>query len=254
MQGYIERHISTTIEKHMENFPCVALLGSRQVGKSTLAQKYISTHQNAIYVDLEDPVDYAKLTDPSAFLNTNSDKLICFDEIQRFPEIFEIFRSYLDKGQRNGQLLLLGSASRDLLKQSSETLAGRISYLNVSPLLVNEIDDIDKLWIQGGLPNSYLKNEEFSYEWRTNYIRTFLERDIPNLGIRIPPMTLRRFWQMLAHSNGQLLNQAKLGDSLGVSSTTIKKYVDILEGTFVVTQLQPYRANVKKRLVKLFYP
>ncbi len=250
MQGYVEREVSQIIKQHMENFPSVALLGARQVGKSTLAKKYISSVENAIYMDLEDPVDFAKLSDPSAFLQANSDKLICFDEIQRFPEIFQIFRGYLDRGKRNGQLLLLGSASRDLIRQSSESLAGRISYLNINPFLVSEIENLDKLWVQGGFPKSYLMDEHFSYEWRTNYISNFLERDIPNLGIKIPPLTLRRFWQMLAHSNGQLLNQAKLGSSLGVSSTTIKKYLDILEGTFVVKQLLPFHANVKKRLVK----
>ncbi len=250
MHTYIKRDIDVTIGKHLDNFPCVAILGPRQVGKSTLVKEFIKSVKNSIYIDLEDPIDFAKLNDPSAFLAINADKLICFDEIQRYPEIFQIFRSHLDKGQRNGQLLLLGSASRDLIRQSSESLAGRISYLHVSPFLVNEIEDVNKLWLQGGFPDSYLKNEEFSYEWRTNYIRNFIERDIPKLGINIPAVTLRRFWQMLAHSNGQILNQAKLGTSMGLTSTTIKKYIDILEGTFAIRQLQPFYLNIKKRLVK----
>jgi predicted AAA+ superfamily ATPase len=250
MQTLVTRKIADKLTKHMDNFPCVVLLGARQVGKSTLAKSYVKNRPNSIYLDLEDPVDLAKLTEPSSFLAANSDKLICLDEIQRYPEIFQIFRSYLDKGNRNGQLLLLGSASRDLIRQSSETLAGRVSYLEISPFLANEITDINKLWVQGGYPDSYLKDEEFSFEWRKNYIRTFLERDIPNLGIRIPAVTLRRFWQMLAHSNGQLLNYAKLASAMGVAAGTIKNYIDILEGTFVIYQLRPFHTNTKKRLIK----
>ncbi|MGB0453469.1 MAG: ATP-binding protein [Bacteriovoracaceae bacterium] len=230
----------------MDNFPCVALLGARQVGKSTLAKRHINSIENAVYLDLEDPVDFAKLSDPSAYFAANSDKLICIDEIQRYPEIFQILRGHLDRGQRNGQLLILGPASRDLIRQSSETLAGRISYLNINPFQINEVDDLQKLWLQGGYPNSYLKEREFSFEWRKNYIRTFLERDIPNLGFNIPAMTLRRLWQMLAHSNGQLLNQSRIGESLGLSSTTIKKHIDLLEGTFVIRQLPAYFTNTKK--------
>jgi len=250
MQTYVERAIFPSIEKHLENFPCVALLGARQVGKSTLAKKYIQSVENAIYLDLEDPVDMAKLRDVSAFLEVNSDKLICFDEIQRYPDIFQVFRSYLDKGKRHGQLLLLGSASRDLIRQSFESLAGRISYLEVTPFLANEVGDFKKLWLQGGYPESYLKESEFSDEWRRNYIQSFLERDIPNLGIKIAPRNLRRFWQMLAHSNGQLLNKAKLASSMGMTAPTITHYLDILEGTFILTQLQAYSSNAKKRLVK----
>jgi predicted AAA+ superfamily ATPase len=250
MQTYVKRNVALKISDHMKNFPAVALLGPRQSGKSTMAKRYIESIPNSVYLDLEDPVDFSKLTDPSAFLAANANKLICFDEIQRYPEIFPIFRSHLDRGNRPGQLLLLGSASRDLIRQSSESLAGRISYLNVTPFLANEVDDINRLWLQGGFPQSYLKSDEFSNEWRTNYIRTFLERDIPNLGIRIPAATLRRFWQMLAHSNGQLLNMSKLASSMGTSSTTIKSYIDILEGTFIIRQLSPFSANTKKRLVK----
>jgi predicted AAA+ superfamily ATPase len=250
MQTYYERKKHTIIEKHLTSFPCVALLGARQVGKSTLAKKIISQKENSIYIDLEDPRDYAKLQEPMAFLDANSNALICIDEIQRYPDLFTVLRSYIDNNQRNGQLLLLGSASRDLIRQSSESLAGRISYIEINPFTVTEIEDPKKLWIQGGYPDSYKLDEEMSFEWRKNYVRTFLERDIPQLGIKVPAETLRRFWTMLGHCNGQLLNSAKLASSMGVSNPTIKHYLDILEGAFVVRQLPPYYTNTKKRLIK----
>lgn len=250
MQSLIKRDIYQKIRDHLENFKCVALLGPRQVGKSTLSKLILDANPNSVYLDLEDPVDFAKLSDPSAYLDANKDKLICLDEIQRYPELFTILRGHLDRGQRDGQLLILGSASPLLIRQSSETLAGRISFIEITPFLANEIDDTKKLWVQGGFPESYLKSEEFSFEWRKNYIQTFLERDIPNLGINIPALTLRRLWQMLAHSNGQLLNKSKLGQALGVSANTIQKYLDILEGTYIIRQLQPFHTNTKKRLVK----
>lgn len=228
----------------------MALLGPRQTGKSTLSKLILSELSHSVYLDLEDPMDLAKLDDPSAFLEANKDKLICLDEIQRYPDLFPILRGYLDRGGRNGQMLLLGSASPLLIRQSSESLAGRISYLEITPFLANEIDDIQKLWVQGGYPESYLKDEFFSFEWRKNYIQTFLERDIPSLGINVSAQTLRRFWQMLAHSNGQLLNKSKLGAALGFSGNTIQRYLDILEGTYIIRQLQPFYANTKKRLVK----
>jgi len=250
MHTYIKRSVHTKIIKHLDNFKCVALLGPRQTGKSTLTKIILKSNPNSVYLDLEDPTDFAKLNDPSAFLEANKEKLICLDEIQRYPELFPILRGYLDRGRRNGQLLILGSASPDLIRQSSETLAGRISYIEITPFLINEVDDAQKLWVQGGYPDSYLKNEEFSSEWRKNYIQTFLERDIPNLGVNIPSITLRRLWQMLAHSNGGLLNKSKLGSALGVSANTIQKYLDILEGTYIIRQLQPFHTNTKKRLVK----
>lgn len=246
----VKRTIHQKIINHLGNFKCVALLGPRQIGKSTLSKLILESYPNATYLDLEDPVDFAKLNDPPAYLEANKNKLICLDEIQRYPELFSTLRGYLDRGQRNGQLLILGSASPLLIRQSSETLAGRISFIEVTPFLSNEVNDTKKLWVQGGFPESYLKNEEFSFEWRKNYIQTFLERDIPNLGINIPLLTLRRLWQMLAHSNGQLLNKSKLGQALGVSANTIQKYLNILEGTYIIRQLQLFHSNTQKRLVK----
>ena len=250
MHGYHNRIKEKIIQKHLRAFPCVALLGARQVGKSTLAKYILTYFKGSIYLDLEDPRDLAKLQDPLVFLEANSDKLICIDEVQRKPEIFQIFRTYLDQRNRVGQLLLLGSASRDLIKQSSESLAGRISYIEISPFTAHEVDDLNKLWVQGGYPVSYQLDADMSYDWRINYIRTFLERDIPQLGINIPAQTLRRFWTMLAHLNGTLLNASNLASSMGVSVPTIKNYLDILEGTFIIRQLRPYHSNTKKRLVK----
>ena len=250
MQTYVPRNCETIIKKHLTSFPCVTLLGSRQVGKSTLAKRIISAIPGSIYLDLEDPRDLNKLNDPLAFLEANKDYLICIDEVQRLPEIFQIFRTYLDQTKRPGQLLLLGSASKELIRQSSESLAGRISYLEISPFIASEVEDLPRLWLQGGYPDSYLKDPELSFDWRINYIRTFLEMDIPALGIGIPAETLKRFWTMLAHLNGGLLNSAKLASSMGLSAPTIKRYLDILEGTFVIRQLKPFYTNTKKRLIK----
>ena len=250
MQTYIPRIKETLIRKHLDAFPCVTLLGARQVGKSTLARKLLANIQNSIYLDMENPRDYAKLQDPLSFLEANRSQLICIDEVQRYPEIFQVFRVYLDQTSRPGQLLLLGSASKDLIRQSSETLAGRISYIEINPFVASEVSDLNRLWVQGGYPVSYQQDSEISFDWRVNYIRTFLERDIPSLGIRIPAETLSRFWRMLAHMNGSVLNASKLASSMGVSVPTIKNYLGILEGTFVIRQLRPFFTNTKKRLVK----
>jgi len=250
MQSYIRRLHEITIIKHLEVFPAVALLGARQVGKSTLARIILELVDNSIYLDLEDPRDFAKLQEPLTFLEENSNSLICIDEVQRYPEIFQQFRSYLDKNNRPGQLLILGSASRDLIKQSSETLAGRISYIEIDPFTASEVDDLKRLWLQGGYPVSFTLDTDLSFDWRINYIRTFLERDIPQLGFNIPAETLKRFWIMLAHINGTILNQSTLASSMGVSVPTIKNYLDILEGTFIIRRLKPFFTNTKKRLVK----
>ncbi|MBC8452796.1 MAG: ATP-binding protein [Spirochaetes bacterium] len=250
MQTYKLRIQEKIIKKHLTAFPAVALLGARQVGKSTLAKKIIGEIGNYIYLDLEDPRDFAKLQEPLAFLEANKEALICIDEVQRHPDIFQVFRVYLDGNNRAGQLLLLGSASRDLIRQSSETLAGRISFIEINPFIASEVEDLQRLWLQGGYPVSYVLDSELSFDWRTNYIRTFLERDIPQLGITIPAETLRRFWTMLAHANGTILNQSTLASSMGVSVPTIRNYLDILEGAFVIRRLKPFFANTKKRLVK----
>jgi len=251
MHSYINRRLTQKVVDGLESYPVVALLGARQVGKSTLAKKISSGFQDAVYLDLESPRDINKLQDPEAFFELNKDSLICLDEIQRMPGLFEVMRAVVDRtGQR---FLVLGSASRDLIRQSSETLAGRIAYLELTPFTLDEIpgDDSINHWLRGGYPKSVLaKNNDVSFEWRLNYIRTFLERDIPQLGFNIPANTLQRLWQMLAHNQGQTLNSAKLGNSLDRSANTVRHYIDILEQTFLIRTLAPYSVNVKKRLVK----
>jgi len=252
MQGYRERNILSDIVKRLHTNPAVALLGARQVGKSTLAEMIIEQFPDAMYLDLERPSDLNKLADTEAFFQQFRNRMICLDEIQRAPELFAVLRGVIDRNKRNGQFLLLGSASRELIKQSSESLAGRISYLEITPFSRAETKDleINKLWLRGGYPRSLLNDDEASFQWREDYIRTFLERDIPQLGFHIPANTLGRFWRMLAHSHGQILNAAKLADSMGVSAHTIRKYIDLLEQTFVVRTLQPWSGNTKKRLIK----
>lgn len=253
MHGIISRNITATIIDRLENTQAVALLGARQVGKSTLAEIILDHYPEALYLDLERPADLNKLTDPEAFFAQFSNRLICLDEIQRTPDIFPILRGVIDRNKTNGQFLILGSASRDLIKQSSESLAGRISYIEITPFTQQEIPFLEKRehWLRGGYPRSILPdNNETSIQWREDYIRTFLERDIPQLGFQIPAHTLGRFWRMLAHSHGQILNSSKLASSMGVSSHTIRKYIDLLEQTFIVRVLPPYSGNTKKRLIK----
>jgi len=257
MQSYIPRLITEGIKQKLENIPAVLILGPRQCGKSTLAKAIISEMTDAIYLDLERPSDINKLTDPEAFFSLNANKLICLDEIQRTPDLFPVLRSVIDENKRNGQFIILGSASHNLIKQSSETLAGRISHFELTPFLFKEISEdhhlnkLRKIWLRGGFPRSYLaSNETESFEWRLDFIRTFLERDIPQIGFRIPAKTLERFWKMCAHLHGQILNSSKLGESLGLSHHTVRSYVDLFDQTFVLRVLRPYEPNLKKRLIK----
>lgn len=253
MHTLIKRKLTDTIVKRLKTNPAVALLGARQVGKSTIAGMVLEYFPDSVYLDLERPADLNKLTDPEAFFGQFKSQLIVLDEIQRIPDLFPVLRSVIDQTNKNSQFLILGSASRDLIKQSSETLAGRLSYIEITPFTRPEVSSIDynTHWIRGGYPRSLLADDdEVSYQWREDYIRTFLERDIPQLGFRIPASTLSRFWRMLAHSHAQVLNSSKLADSMGVSSHTIRKYVDLLGQTFIVRALEPYSANIKKRLTK----
>lgn len=254
---YLSRKIEPELQDCLLDFPAVAVLGPRQCGKSTLARQVIKRHPAAIYLDLESPRDLAKLQEPELFFELHQGKLVCLDEVQLLPGIFTILRSIIDSSRNNSQFLLLGSASRDLIKQSSESLAGRIAYLELTPFLYSEIDraveecDLHKLWLRGGFPDSLLaRAEKTSLRWRENFIRTFLERDIPQLGFRVPASKIRRVWQMCAHNQGQLLNSSQLGSSLGVSHTTFRSYIDLLAETYMIRVLPPYAANLKKRLVK----
>ncbi len=256
---YISRFISNKITELIDEFPAVAILGPRQCGKSTMA-KYISGQiPGSIYLDLENPIDIFKLSEPYPFFVTNTNKLICLDEIQLKPDIFRLMRSTIDESGRNGQFLVLGSASRDLIKQSSESLAGRIIYTELTPFLDCELPDIfdhalninTTYWLRGGFPRSYLANSnQASNRWRNSFIKTFLERDIPQLGFNIPAENIRRLWQMLAHLQGQVINLSQVGSSLGLSHTTIRSYLDLLESTFMIRILKPYHTNIGKRLVK----
>jgi len=251
----IKRKIQAEVEKSLKDFPVVGILGPRQVGKTTLAKEIQKKFRYSIYLDLELPSDLNKLTDPEIFLSDNRQKLIIIDEIQQKSELFPVIRAIIDKERKNGKFLILGSSSPNLLRQSSETLAGRIIFHDLSTLLISETGSekkiIDRLWIRGGFPDSYLAaSENAGIKWRDSFIKTYLERDIPNFGINIPANQLRRFWMMIAHSHGSLWNASKISASLGVSPPTARNYLDILEETFIVRQLLPYYANIKKRIIK----
>ena len=241
------------IDRYLHSHPIVALLGPRQCGKMTLARMYCKEHPSSPkenYFDLENPVDIQRLANPILTLKPIKG-LIIIDEVQRAPELFSILRVLVDQEGMDQKYLILGSASKELIKQSSESLAGRIAYLELTPFSCREADNLERLWLRGGFPKSYLaETEEGSSDWRDFYIRTFLEQDIPNLGIKIPPDSLRRFWIMLSHYHGNIFNASELGRSFGASDVTMRKYLDILTGTFMMRQLQPWHENIGKRQVK----
>ncbi len=252
----IKRERYKTVLDHLAIFPAVALLGPRQVGKTTLA-KDIAADRESIYLDLENPRDRNKLSDTNRYLEEHEDKLVILDEVHRIPELFQTLRGSIDRGRRKGirtgRFLLLGSASMDLLKQTGESLAGRIAFVNLPPFGVLEVrtENKEKLWMRGGFPDSFLmESDHHSMMWRDNFIKTYLERDIPDLGPRIPAETLHRFWTMLAHSQGSVLNAAQLARSLAVDGKSIARYLDLMVDLLLVRRLRPYYANVKKRLVK----
>lgn len=241
------------IDFAFEVHPIVAILGPRQCGKTTISRQFISLQNHfpkENYFDLENDRDIARLKDPLLTLSQLSG-LIVIDEVQKIPELFPQLRVLIDQKELNQRYLILGSASRDLLRQSSETLAVRIGYLELTPFTYEETLDLEKLWLRGGYPLSFLaKNEEVSIAWRKAFIKTYLERDIPNLGIEIAPENLRRFWMMLAHYHGCIFNASEIGRSLALNYKTIKHYADILSGTFMIRQLQPWCENISKRQVK----
>ena len=235
------------VSKLLATFPVTAILGPRQCGKTTLAGLFRADHA----FDLENPRDLARLEQPQLALE-DLRGLIAIDEIQRLPDLFPLLRYLVDRSA-DQTYLILGSASRDLLRQSSETLAGRIAFHQLGGFRVSDVgpEDITTLWLRGGLPRSFLAStEEESLVWRRQYISTFLERDIPQLGITIPARTMRRFWTMLSHYHGQILNYSELSRSFGVSDMTVRKYCEILEGAFMIRLLQPWAANVGKRVVR----
>ena len=258
----IERWINSRLEQALKYQPATALLGPRQAGKTTLARA-IAEKRPSLYLDLESPADLLKLSDPLEFLSRRSDRLIVLDEIQRKPDLFMVLRGLIDEGRRqgrkNGRFLILGSASGDLLRQSGESLAGRITYLELPAfnfletgnLLEAAEKSLRRLWLRGGFPESFLaETPDLSFAWRRDFIRSYLERDIPQTGLRAPAEKTRRLWTMLAHCQGQTLNSSSLAAGLDLNSKTVRCYVDILTDLLLVRRLAPWHVNVKKRLVK----
>lgn len=249
----IQRLQNIAVQAALRKFPVVGLLGPRQVGKTTLARTIGQQQKNrSVYLDLELPSDIAKLIDAELYLSRLSDRLVILDEIQRMPALLPLLRALVDRDRRPGRFLILGSAAPNLIREASETLAGRIVYHELTPFRLSEIaaKDHRKLWIQGGFPDSFLSSEKDSFAWREAFIRTYLERDIPQLGIHIPSLQLRRFWTMTAHYHGQIWNASRIAGSLGITSPTAARYLDLLEGTFILRTLKPYQKNTAKRLVK----
>jgi hypothetical protein len=254
----IKRHLASILEIRLSQSPVVALIGSRQVGKTTLAHG-LTIDKPRHYLDLERPSDVAKLSDPEIYLNKFAGQLVILDEIQRLPELFPVLRSLVDErrraGERSAHFLILGSASPDLLQQSSETLAGRISFLELGPLNLLEIGHdatcLDQHWFRGGYPDSYLSIDDASaVQWCEDFIMSYVERYLPQLGVSSPSIVLRRFCSMLAHQQGSTLNLSQLGNSLDIDGKTVRHYLDLLEGLFIVRRLPAWSRNAGKRMVK----
>jgi predicted AAA+ superfamily ATPase len=260
----IHRTLEDKLIQGLKSMPVVVILGPRQVGKTTLALEFAKTllDKPVHYLDLEFDSDLAKLDDAESYLRRFENQLLVIDEVQRKPDLFRVIRGLVDirkrAGERAGHFLFLGSASKELLQQSSETLAGRIRYLELPPFTVTELHQndplgfsVEKLWFRGGFPDSYLADsEEESWNWRQDFISTYVEKDIPLFGPQVPATRMKRFWTMLAHYHGQQANLSTISKSLDVSHTTIKTYLDILQDFFMVRQVQPWSGNTKKRLVK----
>jgi predicted AAA+ superfamily ATPase len=256
MQELIVRKAEDFLKVNMGVFPAVVVLGPRQCGKSTLVKMLADGLTDFMYLDLQNRNDLAKLNEPDLFFQANRDKTICLDEIQLMPDLFFVLRSEIDSNRQNGRFILLGSASRDLIQKSSESLAGRVGMIELTPFLISELNhkkqfDLNQYWLRGAYPDSYLAaSDSASVLWRENFLRTYVERDIPQLGFQIPAQQLKRMLIMSAHSHAQIFNASKLGESLGLTHPTIKRYLDLLEQTFILRSLPSYELNTKKRLVK----
>ena len=249
---YIRRALERDLVTSLGESPVVAVLGPRQCGKSTLIRHLAERRKNSVFLDLERPSDLAKLADPEFYLSRLRGRLVCIDEIQSRPDLFPVLRALCDENRKAGQFMISGSASHDLIQRSSESLAGRIAYSRLTPFLYGELGktDLERYLLRGGFPLSYgAKDDAAAFRWLDNFIRTFLERDL-RFWRNVPPATMQRLWKMLAHCNGQTMNYARLGASLGVADTTVRSYVDLLRDTFMVEQIPPYVSNLKKRLVK----
>ena len=254
-----KRDLEQEITRSLSQSPAVAVLGPRQIGKTTLALEIAKTRPYN-YLDLEKSEDFQKLTDAAHYLDLHANELVVLDEVQRYPDLFMSLRGVIDarrrEGRGNGRFLILGSASNELLRQSSESLAGRVHYSELTGLSPFEIEEpegepLQRLWMRGGFPDSYsAQSDKKSHKWRWNFIRSYLERDIPQLGPRIPATTLMNFWVMLAHTQGELFNASKLASSLSVKSVTVSRYLDLMVDLLLVRKLEPWHGNIKKRLVK----
>jgi hypothetical protein len=254
---------SNTYSRNIENeavrlagiFPALVIVGPRQVGKTSLV-KHLQTYfpNPSAYLDLELPEDYNKFKNPALFLESLLDKTVIIDEVQRLPALFPILRALIDRHRRPGRFILLGSASPELIQDTSESLAGRVAYLELPPFSWNEVEPITDYrthWLRGGFPEALLADsDELSFEWRLNFIQSYLERDLPLLGLKADPQLVRRLWTMIAHMNGGVLKMEKLAGSLGITNPTVKKYLDFLESAYLIRRLQPFHFNIKKRLVK----
>jgi len=258
----LKRSLFTNVIKSLEYAPAVALLGCRQVGKTTLARQIAETYKKpCVYLDLQDRDARAHLNEPSLYFQRQEGKLIILDEIHKVPELFATMRGVIDERRRNGEsnahFLILGSASPALLKQSSESLAGRISYLELNPFNLTEIEEnnlnsSDRLWIHGGFPKAFLaENDEQSMLWRKDFVQTYIERDLPDLGYNLPSERIYNLWRMLALSQGSTVNYSKLAGNLDISANTVHNYIDILTGLYLIRQLRPWYGNTRKRLVKM---
>jgi predicted AAA+ superfamily ATPase len=247
----IDRISENQIRELLQGFPCVAMIGPRQVGKTTLARKIQNQYKSSIYLDLEFQKDFNKLEDPETFLQQHENSLVIIDEVQRKKDLFPVLRALIDQKRKPGRFLLLGSAAPDLLRNSSETLAGRIAYHEVTPFLLKELDlyETDNIWMHGGFPDAFL-NQKYWLKWMNNYVKTYFERDLPNLGFPADSVTGERLWTMLSHYHGNLVNFTELGRSLELNNNTIKSYIGFLRNAFLIRLLEPFHINTKKRLVK----
>lgn len=255
MHGYIDRLAEVLVSKGLGRAPIVAILGPRQCGKSTLVAHYLSSRGiHSVSLDLQDRTDRGKLQEPELFFERHRNSLVCLDEIQLVPDLFSFLRVEIDRDRRPGRIIILGSASRDLLQQATESLAGRIAFVELTPFLHEEVQAISNWqdhWNRGGFPNSLLaRDAEDSYGWREDFVRTFLERDIPALGLAIPLGTMERLWRILTHYHGQTMNYSKAATAANLSIPTLRKYLMILEKTYMVRLVSPWGKNLKKRMVK----